>query len=453
MNLIKELFPSISLIKRASIICGVGIIIFSFPLQVIFKFKYVTAIGYILLFSLVLHDLKYFKERIFSSQQSTRTTLILLFVSHFFISESLHFFFYPSFSLMEFGRTFFNFIFPVSFFIFGVVSRTNFSIRSLILFLILWAGIINSSYMVIDNYQKFIAKNVGFYANMACNYVTDVNKVYLHNPYYEDISGRCFTNNRSFGLFESGAVSGCLNLFGYFSAIFLLRKRKALKVFLLSYLGFSILLSMNFTSIFAFIFLNLFLIVKNFKKGESRFIFSIFSISAFFGILIITLLTLFTRSDQLDFFLGRYVYSFKVLYDVENYKQSTYLLNFSNEISRFFSLAFTQNHIFLFGDGYSQLTNRLKGSDLGFIDSFYRFGFILGFTLIISFIILLYKTILMGDKNKFGPTAQFSLMIVATVIFMDLHYSVYISKSVLPILFFSIGFLPVNKNIRSRVSV
>ncbi|WP_232380603.1 hypothetical protein [Leptospira ainlahdjerensis] len=100
--------------------------------------------------------------------------------------------------------------------------------------------------------------------------------------------------------------------------------------------------------------------------------------------------------------------------------------------------------LLLFGEGFSTF-GALKGGDYGFIETFLRFG--IPFFVVLIFVILKisWNVYLFEKKERFfwgGADfrfLKFSSFVLLFLLLMDLHYSTWHLKSVLPIVFIALG--------------
>ena len=95
----------------------------------------------------------------------------------------------------------------------------------------------------------------------------------------------------------------------------------------------------------------------------------------------------------------------------------------------------------IIGDGYSSF-GMLKGGDIGFIDTMARLGVPFFFITVIGLARVILE-IAFGHNERCFPTEHrllvFSASVILLLMILDLHYSVWFRKSVLPIFFFALG--------------
>ncbi len=306
------------------------------------------------------------------------------------------------------------------------------------------AGLVVGLYFAYDSYVKLALKQVSDYSHAAYEYSVsraggvggDVNDV------------RIGINGRSQGLLESHSVSGAWTVIGALAALTLLpRTRRAARMAVVLLFGTMILLGLNFTAIIAFAFI---MVVLEFsgltaaRGRSSRFLSNLASLAIVVAIfaavvtwaageqmseLIVEILT-FQRALALGNGEVDLSYSDIVLEHVRSYY---------NHIATFpLSL--------LFGDGFSTY-GIPKGGDIGLVETLSTFGlpYYLAVVFCLAKLIATAMRRIKDDVSAEGGALdhrsilKFSVGMTLLAFVTDIHYTVWPSKSVLPVLFFVIA--------------
>ena len=125
---------------------------------------------------------------------------------------------------------------------------------------------------------------------------------------------------------------------------------------------------------------------------------------------------------------------------------------FVENISKYKNAMINFPPILLIGDGFSQQFGMNKGGDMGFIESMARLGLPLFITVVFGFSRIFSKTMqrcLPGRKAKKSFENEvliFNASILLLLLIMEIHYSAWNAKSVLPILFMALGLLKLSNS-------
>jgi hypothetical protein len=410
-----------------------------FPFQVILNFKYFPLILPLLLFPLIFFISRFKVKYIFRLKK--RFLFVIYYLLFFFIHE-LFKVYHERTSLSEFFRLGFIYVYPVAFFLLGLLISNNMLFIKSALYGILFASIIGLIFIIIDNLGKFVFDYYTEYSKLACNYIEIVNREFSGNSSFVEVSGRCYSRNRSFGLLESPQISVAQVVFGMiitFSGIIKFRKRSFL--LLLGFWYFAIISCLNFTNIAISSLLVVLYLIQFRNKVDFRMLFVLFFISILFiaylaqiqSDVILNLVRLFNY--QVDLLLGNLSGSG---YSGVNF--------FSDSLNRLFlyALKLYEEKCFsslLFGLGFSESSLMAIGGDFGYVESFGRFGAV-GVLIILIYMFFLLRTYFCISSSTRSVVFNFSFGIINVVLASEIHYSTYLSKSILPILFFAIGVCP-----------
>jgi len=97
----------------------------------------------------------------------------------------------------------------------------------------------------------------------------------------------------------------------------------------------------------------------------------------------------------------------------------------------------------LIGDGFSTFGSQ-KGGDYGIVETLHRFGLPMFFTIIIGLIMLIRRALKQIEYRLYDSAPEASYLWFATsviiyLLFTEIHYTVWSTKSILPVLFISLA--------------
>jgi hypothetical protein len=414
-----------------------------FPLQVLTGVKsspILLSIFTLIVFLFLLSK----NDRVFCSF-SKRDIFIIGYIIFFFFHELPHLI-NGEYSFFEFLRLEFLFIYPVVYYYIGRLVLADRKLLRTALLGIFFAALIGIIFMVYDNIAKMIFEFVPKYSELASSYTVEVNRIYLGDPDFVDVSKRGRPRDRSLGLLEATQISASFCAFGliYFLASYKNWNSKFYSIASILYL-FLIFLTMNYTVSILMTFIYFINLKVAWSKIEKRmlvyFIFSSF--------LFLTLWIFFDGPGiertynvfkyQVDLIFGNGVHSIPYLAD-----------GFIRIKTYFYQLWNDHEYVaILLGDGFSEFGFRSKGGDFGVVDSIARFGIVGSSIILYFYFLLVFMFFLRVKYNKTISQIKFltSFYILTLILLCDMHYSVYQSKSIMPIIFFCIALAPRNKNI------
>lgn len=312
------------------------------------------------------------------------------------------------------------------------------------------AGLIGGLYFAYDSYVKLALGHVTAYSQAAFQY--SVARAGSTGGEVND--ARVAIGYRSFGLMESNGVSGAWIVLGALATLALVPlRRRALRLTIVALFGAMSLLALNFTAMVTFAFIMYLLEFSGItfrRHWKRRVVISLVSLVVTVAILSgialwiagdeMSQFVIHNLSGQLDLMLGLGLGTGQLTYGD---MVSTYFEMYYKVVAHFPALI-------LVGQGFSSY-GFPHGGDIGFLQSLATFG-------VPSFLILLLgscRLIIRGlqriralvhSKTTPEPASlvpgnvlQFSVGVMLLVLITDLHYSVWPSKSVLPVVFFAIG--------------
>ncbi|MCF8186952.1 MAG: hypothetical protein K9J28_09070, partial [Sulfuritalea sp.] len=338
-----------------------------------------------------------------------------------------------------------NFALPVVFFVYFHTIATEQEIRAAFIAMIV-AGFAVGIYFVYDSYTLLVLKGFNEYSLKALEYEQ------MRAPGGELHNTRISPGNRSHGLLENHAVSAAWIALGCFAALKLLLKSQIkIRMAVIFLFGMALLIGLNFTAVLGFTFVIILIEFEGFKLFFgiiSKRIFHLLALIFASSILIILTLLILPDSIGIDMFaeISRiFDIQMKIAIGAVNTSEDyTYI---GGLINSFVSLPYSMLDFplgILIGDGFSTF-GVAKGGDYGVIDSIHRLGFPFYLCAIVGFVSLITRALKKVDLS--GLIIQsasesylcFAITVIIYLLFSDIHYSIWPTKSLLPILFISLA--------------
>jgi hypothetical protein len=291
-----------------------------------------------------------------------------------------------------------------------------------------------------------VLKEVSNYSLKALEYIE------LRAPNQEEVNlARVSIGYRSHGLLEKHAVSAGWIVQSCFAALTLLPKRKSkIRVTVILLYGMMLLIALNFTAMLGFIFVIILIEFKGYKLFfgiiSKQFLNLLALIFAGFILIILTLFIL-PNSIGIDTFTEIYrlldVQTQILTGSVNTNGDYTYV---GGLINSFITLPFSMVDFplgILIGMGFSTFSHEY-GGDYGIVDNITR----LGFPFFLAILIGLSRIIMRAMKKIDGITLHsysevnylwFAITMTIYMIFADLHYSILVTKSLMPIFFLNLA--------------
>lgn len=302
------------------------------------------------------------------------------------------------------------------------------------------AGIVAGVYFAYDSYLKLALGHTSAYANQAFQYTL----ARRGTDEASENTARIASGGRGFGLLESHSVSGTWVVLGALAALSLLPpKRNAFRGLTILAFGAMLLLGLNFTTIVAFAAI-MFLV----EFGGIRFLVGKVSSAvardlAAFGLIafLSASVALWLVSGPMAEFILRNLAGQKDLAlgtgDAALTMSSLVRSYFATYVQHVSDYPLT----LLLGDGFTSF-GMPKGGDVGLIESMARFGLPFFLAVIYGLFRLARSAVRqIGVKRALRTTRmlRFALCVTLLILITEVHYSVWNTKSVLPILFFALA--------------
>lgn len=299
-------------------------------------------------------------------------------------------------------------------------------------------------YFVYDSYSMFIKGQVNDFSRKAFEYAQS------RGEGNETNEARISAGYRSHGPLESSYVSAAWVALGCFAALTLIPSGATLKrIVAISSYGLILLAALNFTSLVGF---GVVIVLMEFRaiallrgRVSLRGIKSLAEIAA--GFVLLGALLFGTIGDEMfggiQKSLGEQV---GVLMGTGIHAQTdeTYVGRLIGRIASFPEEMLEYPPGFIIGEGFS-IFGGPKGGDIGIADTLRRFGL----PFFIAIIVGLFTLVLRAERQISGtPGGQtigarclwFAVCATIYLLFTEVHYSVWNTKSILPIFFLSLAF-------------
>ncbi len=353
------------------------------------------------------------------------------------------------------------YLLPVVFYFYFRRSASGQEIKVVLVGIVV-AGLIVGAYFAYDSYLKLALREVSDYAKEAARYSFTMSG----ETGGLEVSSRLLIGYRSFGLLETHAVSSGYIVLASFAALALLpRNRTVFRQAVLSVFGIMLLAGLNFTAILAFsVIVYLFEfdgkeIIHGRISGKSLGAIILFS-SVF---LFVSMVTLWAVGDVMSEFMLRNLSG-----------QSDFLLGVNDKDISMGSILmkYLWNYpmhllnypvTFIIGDGFTSY-GTAKGGDVGLIETLQRFGMPFFILIMLGYIRVIKSGLRMLNTEKGGQgfgmddkkIVQFSICVTLLIFITEGHYTIWVSKAILPVVFFSLAlferYLPPSTTITNSVS-
>ena len=433
-------------IKAILVFSCMVLLCFAFPMQVISSSRMPALLPYLVICSVFLLT-RLQSPYSFQLRWNARKPIM------FFISTYLALVFFHSswqtalgFITLEEGvSAIVNFALPVVFFVYFRTIATEQEFRAAFIAIIV-VGFAEGIYFVYDSYTLLVLKEFNEYSLKALEYEQ------MRAPGVELNGTRISPGYRSHGLLESHAVSAAWIVLGCFAALTLLPKSQSkIRMAVIFLYGMMLLIGLNFTAILIFAFVIILMEFDGYKLFFGIISKRIFHLLAFIfasSILIISIMLILPDSIGIDMFT-----EISRMFDIQT-KIASGAVNtgedhtyFGGLINSFVSLSYPMSEFplgILIGDGFSTF-GVAKGGDYGVIENIYRFGFLFYVCAIVGFLSLITRALKKVDLSGLNIRSAsesylwFAITVIIYLLCADVHYSIWPTKALLPILFISLA--------------
>lgn len=431
----------------------ISTLVLSFPLQVLFSSPLPSLLPYFLiglvLFITFLFHGKTISENIklFFSLQFTKTEFGILIYFVLFITNTAWQTLFGFVTLYEALSSFVIYILPTIFYFYfrqlADLNEIKWVIKTMAI-----TGFFVGLFFVYDSYSKMQLERVTDYALMAFNYSLERSNYTIAQANIARIN----IGSRSYGLLQTHSISGAWTLIGLLSTLFLIpRAQKLLRIVTILVFGLFLFLALNFTSIFSFLFIMFFWEFDGFELFKKLNVRSLLRMSCFIILGAILVFVSFQLAGDVmaTSMIKKITWQLHFLFGTGGSDHVSKLGGIIETLGRYVEHVIHYPLTVFLGDGFSRFGME-KGGDIGFIDTIAQLGLLFYIFIICSFIFLFKKNftlLLSKNENDSIRLVQFSLAIIFYITLADIHYSIWISKSILPIIFISLALLERYRNL------
>jgi len=350
------------------------------------------------------------------------------------------------------------FLLPTLFFVYFRAIATNQEIRAF-LFAASILGLILGAYFVYDSFSMLILGNMNDYSAKAFEYSQ------LRSPGDYINSARIQVGYRSHGLLENHTVSAAWIALGCFSALSLIpQKQLLLRLIVITIFGTGLLIGLNFTSIVAFTMVILLVEFREYvfltRGAIPKKVISLLQIVVIFFVLLGLIQFLMPNlavNDMYNTIILSLEGQVNLAIGATLAGQRTYFDGLVVGFYSYFHNLLDYPLGLIIGDGFSPFGSK-KGGDYGIIDTLHRFGLLFFITIFVGLLTLIYRALKqiefsnpdLLEKNTY---LFFASSFTMYLLFIEVHYSAWSSKSILPILFICLALFDryVHSSIRIKM--
>jgi hypothetical protein len=454
-----EMVISLSTVKNLLLFCTVVLLALSFPIQVLTQSPYPSLLPYLLIGLIVLLP----KTRRAIPLDRRENSSMNLMVNTYVFIVVLNAAWQTLFGVIRFDEgisAVVVYILPVVFYWYFLRVASEEEVRWSLSAMVV-AGVIVGIYFAYDSYIKLALGQVSDFSQAAFEY--SVNRAGGDTGDTND--ARIAVGYRGFGLLESHSVSGAWIVIGALAALtFVPRSSRALRLAVILSFGTMVLLGLNFTAIIAFSIIVFVLEISSPRTARGRNV-SIIGSLASVGLVaaILTGVALLALGDEMTEFIMK-SFSFQTALALGTGDVDKSFVDLIVEHLREYYLHIaTFPYSLLLGDGVSTF-GIPKGSDIGLVETAAK----LGLPYFMLLMICLGKLIATGlhkikDAGGGRPSGdltvldrgslfQFVVGVTLLVVIMDIHYSVWPAKSILPVVFFALALYGRNSSVSGQRS-
>ncbi len=429
-------------LKNVLWFCAVLLVALSFPIQVYTESPYPALLPYVIVSGILV--LRSLSPRRLNGRRRTASRLsnISAMVTLYLFLVLLDTGWQASLGLIsvyEMLAAMANYFLPIVWYWYFRRAASEYELRTVLL-AIMFAGLLVGIYFAYDSYMKLALGHTTAYANKAFQYS-------IARQGVDEMSAntaRIASGSRGFGLLETHSVSGAWAVLGAIAALSLLPpKRKTFRGLTIMTFGAMLLLGLNFTTIVAFAVI-LFLVefggIRLLVGKVSSAVAKNLAALALIGLLSVTVALWVVRGPMSEFILRNLAGQKDLALGTGDVG-----LSMSDLVRSYFAtyVQHVSDHpiTLLLGDGFSSY-GMVKGGDVGFIESIARLG-LLFFVAVTYGLIRLARSAVhqigVDRALRANRMLRFALCVTLLVLITDVHYTVWTSKSVLPIVFFALA--------------
>lgn len=385
-----------------------------------------------------------------------RTCLFVVIYLLFVLTQFSYFLTFSLVTPQEVLRKFVIYIFPVVFyFLFRVYKYSGF-VKSFLLGVSI-SSLLATFYYAYEAFSKSILRTLPLFAQLSHNY--SLNALGLDNCIDCMNLSRIGIQYKAVGLLETHPVSAAWIFFGCVSLLTLMPpKYKYHRLAVISITIVFLLWVRSFTATVSFLIVISYyfdlhrIVIGRLNKKSTLHLFLLLSFILLF--LAIFALSFDFGFESLHIVFKSVLSQIFMAFGQQNYNEQggTFFGEFLTRFDKLiFSDLFHNPELFIIGDGFFSSYGHPSGGDFGIIESIYSFGILMSLFVVFSLLYILAPHF--HRINRYVHSSDFSLRLLAWSFFVvfysfltELHYSIWTSKSVLPLLFVALAFLSNHAN-------
>ena len=430
----------------------ITIIAFSFPLQVFMGNPYPSLIPYVFLVFIFTQKLIGFRKKGFPRRFFFSPNYIGLLVKIYVllvIMQTMFQVLLGFISVYEAISAFTIYLLPVLFYCYFREQASDKEIKTVMISIVV-ASLVVGFYFAYDSYVKLSLQQVTDYSLKAFEYST-IRAGDLAGGDLND--ARVAIGYRSFGLLETHSVSGGWVVLGAIALLALIkRNKKTLRLLVVFIFAILLLLGLNFTAMVTY-----FCIIFLFEFGGISIFRLRFSISLLVNIAVCSsLLFLLALVPKLivgdvmaEFITNNLIGQKELALGGASGQDLSMTRIILNNFYGYFAHILTLPHTLLLGDGFSNFGMK-KGGDIGFVETMAKLGLPFFIVIVCGWVQLMSRALkkirtfnmqkeeILSSLDNTGMI-QFAVSVTTLLFVSELHYTVWSSKSILPIIFFSLA--------------
>lgn len=427
----------ISTVKSILIFLSLGLLAFSFPLQVM-AFNPIIAIAPYLCVALLFAIELSLVKRSKLLQWDTRRPIDLI-VSVYVLLVLFHSGWQTAFGFISIANgvsALFIHLFPLLFYLYFRSAATDQEMH-VVLYQIFAVSLIVAVHYIFDSYSMLVLGNVSDYSQEALAYIES------RAPSVEPNLARVSPGYRSHGLLEKHSISAAWIVLGCLSILTILpNNQKTIRIVVSSLYLFILLIALNTTALVGFVLVVLLMEFKIFNRyilGRTVRLFAKLTITV---CALLGAIRMFLPDTMFDEMIAaiRLILTGQadIAVGTTKLENTTYFGGFISDL-----LNFPYNMLkfplgVLIGDGFSNF-GYPKGGDYGFVELLHTFGLPFFIVIFVGLFKLLRRAYIRTDHFDGGSLSSkylwFASGVIIYLIFAEIHYAIWNSKSILPIFF------------------
>ena len=417
-------------------------LVFSFPLQVFLQSPFPALIPYGLLFLSAILTLQGNDWRLVI-HRFTATDVCVAFYLYFMILHLLFSFMDETQNFAATASALVVYVLPVCFYLHARCLLVSRQLQRSIVTALAVSGLLVGVLFCVESYQKVILGEISEYSRAAFDYTVDRSG----QARSEVNSVRVAPGHRSYGVMETHTASGAWIVLGYLATMVLVYNQSVrLKLAVFLFFGSMLMVGMNYTNIFAFLFVSWIVTGRGLDVLVGRITkkYVVYGLFIFLSILLVASLSaIFVNREEgglFDILIETTISQLNLIFGTGG-KTNSFVNIFSEYFQSLYEHILANPAVLILGDG--PLSSELgKGGDIGWLETLARFGLIAFSIFGIGLLKVAYQSYRFASSLKTQWARSLQVVIYGTIFLIfvnELHYSIWILKSILPVLMIVIG--------------